>query len=184
MIMDCYNCGGTYRETTDFLKIDDDYVGPIRIEGVPYFICDNCGKILYTKEMSQAIEKHRDNRIEELLKSLPLGNFISATETASLLRISRQALNKNRRISRGFIYHTKIGNFTVFLRRSVLQFIETGDGRFPLHCRQVAPLIKYAESLQESFFTRQYSNNMRISQSKQNFLEDYGILKENSYAKR
>ena len=130
--MNCYNCGAAYRETTDLLEINDKYVGLISIEGIPYYFCDNCHDILYTEEMSRAIEALRDSRIEKLVRELPLGDFISASETSSLLGVSRQALNKNRRISNGFIYHTIVGNYTLYLKKSVLKFRETGDGRFPL----------------------------------------------------
>ena len=183
--MNCYNCGGTYREITDTLEINDDYVGSIYVEGASYYICENCRDILYTEEMAQAIEKARDNRIQELLGDLPLRNFVSASETASLLKISRQALNKNRRISNGFIYHTKIGNFTVFLRQSVLRFIKTSDGRFPLYSSsKLAPFSKYLEPFNDIIFSRHHLFNKAMTSYRPQSFEDYSSLKESSYAKQ
>ena len=107
--MNCYECGGVYQEKTDLLKILDPYVGKISIQGVTYYQCGNCHDILYTEEMSRAIETKRNRRIHELLNQLPIGDFISSTEAASILDISRQALHKNRRINHGFIHQTKFG---------------------------------------------------------------------------
>lgn len=163
--MNCFNCGSTYRETTDTLEVNDDYVGSIYVEGVPYYICENCQDILYTEEMAQAIEKARGSRIEELLRDLPLGDFVSASETASLLNISRQALNKNRRISNGFIFHTKIGNYTAFLRQSILRFIKTGDGRFPLSQR-LSPFPKYLLTSNETIFSPRHIYNIPMTTSR------------------
>ncbi len=129
--MKCAECSGNYREKSGFLEVIDPYLGPIAASGI-YDECETCGDILYTIELARAIDAARKAREQELLKQMPIGDFLSAAETASLLGISRQALNKHRRIRRGFIYHTTIGGFTVYLKKSVIQFKETGDGRFPL----------------------------------------------------
>ena len=97
--MNCYECGGVYQEKTDLLEILDPYVGKISIQGIPYYQCENCYDILYTEEMSRAIEAKRNRRIHELLNRLPIGDFINSIEAASILNISRQALHKNRRIN-------------------------------------------------------------------------------------
>ncbi len=131
--MRCYECGGTYSEKSDLFEFVDPYVGPISVQGIPYFQCDQCNDVLFTVEMSQALEEARNNRKQELLNQCPIGDFISASETASLLGISRQALHKNRRIRHGFIHQTTFGGATVYLKESVIQFEKTGDGRFPLY---------------------------------------------------
>ena len=182
--MNCYECNGTYRETTDLLQLDDAYVGTIGIEGIPYLICDNCNDILYTEQMSRAIDDARQKRIKELLGKLPLNDFISATDTASILGITRQALNKNRRISNGFIYYTMIGNFTVFLEQSVLRYKEIGDGRFPLYSAKQTQTARYIRNLHSEIFSSPYPFNKTIGPPLFRYLKDYGDLKEKYYAKR
>lgn len=130
--MNCYQCGGVYEAKSDSLKIFDFYVGRIEVRGIPYYQCRNCNDILYTEEMSRAIETERTRRIHELLIQYPLADFLNSTQVSSMLGISRQALHKHRRIKHGFIYQTKFAGITVYLKQSVLRFKSTGDGRFPL----------------------------------------------------
>jgi hypothetical protein len=139
--MKCYECGGNYQKFDDLFEYADPLVGLIQVQGVPYFKCDKNGEILFTIEMSKALDAARNNRIQELLRKYPLEDFIFAAKTAELLGISRQALHKNRRIKHGFIYHTEIDGITVYLVQSVLKFKETGDGRFPLNIREKASLL-------------------------------------------
>ena len=143
--MNCLECGGTYTEKSGIYVLDDPYIGKITIKGVPYYQCDKCEDILYSEAMAQAIDSERNKRIHEILSQFPISDFISAAETASILDISRQALHKNRRINHGFIYHTKFGGLTVYLRQSVLKYKRTGDGRSPLHFYDYSPSPAYIE---------------------------------------
>jgi hypothetical protein len=145
--MRCYKCGGTYIEKSDLYEFVDPYVGPISVQGVPYFRCEKCDDTLFTVEMAQALEDARNNRRQELLNQIPISDFLSASETASLLGISRQALHKNRRIRRGFIHQITFGGATVYLRKSVIQFKKTGDGRFPLYSGGHFILARYLEGI-------------------------------------
>ena len=129
--MICHECQGNYAEKTGKYTLDDPYFGAVSAQG-KYYECDKCGDVLLTPEISEALDSARDNLKQELLKKRPLGDFLSAAETASFLGISRQALNKNRRIRHGFIFQTAIGGFTVYLRQSVILYKEKGDGRFNL----------------------------------------------------
>lgn len=130
--MNCYECGSVYERKSDLLEIFDFYVGSIVVENTPYYECTDCHDILYTEEMSRAIETERSRLIHELLIQFPLADFFNSTQAASILRISRQALHKHRRIKHGFIYQTKFAGITLYLKQSVLRFKRTGDGRFPL----------------------------------------------------
>lgn len=136
--MKCNECQGNYVEKSGHYEMADPYVGTISVQG-KYYECDKCGDILLTPEISEAIDLARDNLKQELLKKRPLGDFVSASETASFLGISRQALNKNRRIRHGFIFQTAIGGFTVYLRQSVILYKENGDGRFNLRAPERIP---------------------------------------------
>jgi hypothetical protein len=133
--MNCLKCGGTYIEKSGDYELFDPYVGKIIIHGITYYQCDACEDILYTEAMAQAIESERNNRINEIVSQFPINDFASASDTASILGISRQALHKNNRINHGFIYQTKLGGFTFYLTQSVHQYKKSGDGRFPLQLR-------------------------------------------------
>lgn len=143
--MNCLECGGTYTEKFGYYSLHDEYVGNIIIKGIPYYQCDKCEDILYSKAMAQAIESERNKRIHYLLSQYPIGDFISATESASIMGISRQALHKNRRINHGFIYQAKFCGLTVYLKQSVQQYKKTGDGRFPLYFHDYKTPVEYIE---------------------------------------
>lgn len=145
--MNCLECGGKYIEKSGDYELLDPYVGKVVIRGITYYQCDNCNDILYTEKMAQAIETERNKRISELISQYPIKDFISASETASFLGISRQALHKNRRINRGFIYQASSCGAIVYLRQSVKQYKVTGDGRFPL---QSYPYIRSAKYIKET----------------------------------
>ena len=182
--MNCYECGGVYQEKSDLLEIFDSYVGKISIQGILYYQCGNCHDILYTEEMSRAIETKRNRRIHELLNQLPIGDFIISAEAASILDISRQALHKNHRINHGFIHQTKFGGVTVYLRQSVLQFKKTGDGRFPLYPHEYHHMAQYnGHSTSRHLALSYYSQQPNTWKKRPKFNNIFVNLKENSYAK-
>jgi len=130
--MKCHNCGGSYKRFKGPLRIQDPYVGSFEV-GIPeYLKCVNCGEYLLPGRWAEEVDRARARKLEELLTARPLREFITASEAARLLGISRQALHKNRRIRKGFIFHTRFGGGIVYLKKSVELFKETGDGRYPL----------------------------------------------------
>jgi hypothetical protein len=141
--MNCYQCGGVYELKSDSLQIFDLYVGRIEVPNTPYYECMDCHDILYTEEMSRAVETERNRLIHELLMQFPLADFLNSTQVASILGISRQALHKHRRIKHGFIYQTRFAGITFYLKQSVLRFKRTGDGRFPLQSQRRVSAIHY-----------------------------------------
>jgi hypothetical protein len=184
--MRCYKCDGTYLEKSDLFEIVDPYVGPISVQGIPYFKCNQCDDVLFTAEMAQALEEARNKRKQELLNQFPIGDFISASETASLLDISRQALHKNRRIRRGFIHQTTFGGAIVYLKKSVIQFKKTGDGRFPLCAAGHYIPAKYLESITLLDMTGIHSFHFPLMarlHAKPYFESTLTRLEKNSYAK-
>jgi len=130
--MRCYQCGGRYIAKHESLEFTDNYIGPFTVETAEYFECDKCSDYLFSPETSKRIEKARRLALEKKLQSLPITDFVTAAEAATILGISRQALHKHRRIRRGFIFQTQLSDKTVYLRKSVDLFKETGDGRFQL----------------------------------------------------
>jgi hypothetical protein len=180
--MNCYQCGGVYETKSDSLEIFDFYVGKIEVRGIPYYQCRNCHDILYTEEMSHAIETERNRRIHELLNQLPLADFVSSAEVASMLGISRQALHKHRRIKHGFIYQTKFAAITVYLKQSVLRFKRTGDGRFPLQPRRYGYSTEYVKGTVRTEIPAAYERYPEPIRPMHPFLEKkHVILKEYSY---
>jgi hypothetical protein len=131
--MQCLECGGSYVESSERYIYKDPVVGDIPVQGLKFYRCNKCGDVLFTTEILDAIEKQVTERKEQLIGSLPIHDFVTAAETARLLGVSRQALNKNRRIKRGFIHQTIFGDNIVYVKKSVLQYRRTCDGRYPLH---------------------------------------------------
>jgi hypothetical protein len=134
--MECDRCSGQMSEETGTLRLDDPYVGRITIPNVPFFKCKECLEYAYPLETAREIERARQSATIRAIKKFPIEEFVSSAEAAKYLGISRQALNKNRRIKRGFVYKTKIGDGCVlYLHRSLVQYkedIEKHDGRFPM----------------------------------------------------
>lgn len=128
--MRCYSCGGTYEKKHGKLDLSDDSIGFYSVCDVDYHKCDRCDRLLYPSSTVDAIEQNREKIFNEYIQREAVGNFISASETANILEISGQALSKNRRIRRGFIYGIKIGKITLYHKKSVELFKCAGDGRF------------------------------------------------------
>lgn len=130
--MHCNQCGRQYIARHGDLELNDPYVGPFTVEAVEYLECDGCGDLAYSTETIKKIEKTRRLTLENELQSLPIRDFVPAAEAATILGISRQALHKHRRIRRGFIFQTQFSDKTVYLKKSVELFRDTGDGRFQI----------------------------------------------------
>ena len=183
--MYCYECGGNYQKKYDLLEVTDPYIGIIAIQGVEYYQCSQCASVLYTEEMSRAIESERNRLIQGFLNSLPVGDFISAADTAAILAITRQALHKNRRINHGFIFQTKISGTTFYLRRSAVQFKETGDGRFLLYPHGYISSERYIEDTVPLKYDQVYNYYSQGTPQSQRTLfrkSTVSILEENCYA--
>jgi len=181
--MNCLECGGNYIEKSGTYELIDPYVGKIIIEGVTYYQCDKCKDILYSESIAQAIESERNKRIHEILSQFPISDFVNATETASILGISRQALHKNRRINHGFIYQTKFSGLTVYLKQSVQKYKKTGDGRFPLQLQGFKLSSEYVKDTIPIRISSNYESYPRAIKSPSPFTKvNYVGPKEYNYA--
>ena len=140
--MKCLECGGTYQSYTGELSIKDDCIGEFTVARLTYMKCGSCGDLMFAPTAARLIENSRKSALENAIKSRPLKEFISASEAAAILGISRQALHKHRRIRRGFIFQTHFDGKIVYLKRSVLRFKQISDGRFPLLSR--SPMAAYS----------------------------------------
>ena len=125
--MKCPNCGKDLRKEIGDIEIADPRVGVLRIQQAEYWECSGCGTKLYTPATAVRIDEERRNMREELIKKRPIGEFITLTGAAHLLGVSKQAVHKNRKL-----YSVKLGRKPVYLKKSVIKYKETQDGRFPL----------------------------------------------------
>lgn len=180
--MNCLVCGETYVEKSGTYELIDPYVGKIIIKGFTYYQCDKCKDILYSEAMAQAIELERNNRINEILNQFPISDFMSASDTASSLGISRQALHKNRRINRGFIYQTKFCGVTVYLNQSVQKYKKTGDGRFPLQVYGYVPSSEYVIDTVPIKILSTYDSYPKPIKNYHSFTGKHLVTKEYNYA--
>ena len=135
--MRCPECAGQLETRLETLHILDEIAGLLVIGNAEYRICRKCGSRSYPAATAARIEEKRRDRIQELVHQLPVSEFVTTRQAASLLGVSKQAFSKNQRIKAGFIYRTTLGDKKIYLKSSVLRFRSVGDGRFPL--RQYTP---------------------------------------------
>ncbi|TRZ50631.1 hypothetical protein D4S03_06400 [bacterium] len=143
--MNCLKCGSTYLPKKQKLVISDKYVGPISIENASYYQCEKCDEKLLPVATARRIDKRRQEMFREYLQNQPISAFFSASEMASFLGISRQALHKHKRIRKGFIYNTFFENRVIYLRKSADLYKKTGDGRFDVSYSGATLNLKQSE---------------------------------------
>ncbi len=131
-MMKCGSCGAELVSVAGPLRLSDGFVGPYVANVRDHLECAVCGEILIPGEAAAVVDAARLRRLEELLLTRPLGDFVTASQAAEMLGVSRQALHKNRRVRNGFIFHVRFGENVLYLQQSVELFKELGDGRFPL----------------------------------------------------
>jgi hypothetical protein len=158
--MRCYECGGKFKERRDpRFRVDDEAIGTVYVADISFMECETCASRLFAPAEAGKIDNARAEALDGILQSMPLKSFLSAAETAQRLGISRQALHKHRRISRGFIYHTEFGDARVYLRKSISLFLKSGDGRFTLRQPEPKPAT-YEENAQGSFIPFEAANEI------------------------
>lgn len=141
--MRCLSCGGTFKNKSGSLIIEDAIIGSFTVHGIEYSQCGQCAKLRYPSRTAKTIEEKKEQIKTKLIGRLPVSEFIGAVEVSTILGISRQALNKHRRIKNGFIYSFKSKNRSIYHIKSVELFKQTGDGRFPLHNHPTNQGFKY-----------------------------------------
>ena len=130
--MKCGLCNNELTLKRGDVEFDSRSLGLIFVPDLKFYECETCGdKLLSPTESDKAIE-YIANRENQLIKKLPIEEFITATEAAEILEISKQAFSKNHKIKRGLIYSTKIGDRKYYLEQSVRLFKEKKNGKFQL----------------------------------------------------
>jgi hypothetical protein len=128
----CNECGSQCKPVTGRYVYHDKTVGEIVLPDAKYLKCIHCGDVMLTMQTAKKLSDMRKQLINDFMNDQPISEFITTREAAEFLGITRQALHKNRRIDRGFVYSKTIGDVKLFHKRSLDIFKETGDGRFPL----------------------------------------------------
>ncbi len=130
--MKCLDCGGEYIELIANIDIEDISIGEFTVENVTHRKCSSCGGLLFPLETVKIIEAKEKEIKEYRLGQYPITDFIGAVDAAKILSVTRQALHRNRRIRRGFIYSVRFDGKIAYLKESVRLYKDTGDGRFML----------------------------------------------------
>jgi hypothetical protein len=130
--MRCTECGGEIREVVMPVIMDMPFVGQVVSRPVLHEKCQKCGETMLPREASKALDEAYYAKERQLVEAFPVGDFVPAEGAAEMLGKSRQALHKDSKIRRGFVYRVMIGNSWLYLRRSVEKYREDGDGRFDL----------------------------------------------------
>lgn len=135
MNMKCGDCGTEMVFRRGEIDIDNVSLGSFQLHDVEFWECPACNDQILPAETWTAADQEEGRLIKERISQLPVGDFISAAETAQILDVTRQGLHKNKRIGRGFVYSTMIDGKKFYHKKSVEQFKQTGDGRFALSNR-------------------------------------------------
>ncbi len=130
--MKCGLCNNELILKRGDIEFNSRSLGRILVPDLKFHECEMCGdKLLSPKESDKAI-KYIADRENQLIKKLPIEEFIAANEAAKILNISKQAFSKHPKIKRGLIYSVKIGNRKYYHEESVRLFKEIKNGKFQL----------------------------------------------------
>ena len=135
--MECALCNGKLTDKYDTIEFESKTIGQIFVPNIRQTVCEECGDILLTPRESERIISYVKHREKTAIGRLPVSEFASLNEAAKILGVTKQAFSKNPRIKAGLIYSVSIGGRRYYNRKSVEQFMETGNGRYLLPKREV-----------------------------------------------
>ena len=138
--MRCSNCGKRLVQKTGLYISENEYLGCISVDLQDSHECRDCEDVYLSWKDVGRLEQAENDVQERLLKRRPVSDFVTQKETAEMLGITKQAVSKNGRIKRGFIFHTEFDGRKMYLRDSVELYKKTGDGRFSLDVRSTQML--------------------------------------------
>lgn len=128
----CALCSGTINKAAKSVEFNSIPLGKIFVPDILVYECEKCLDQTLDNEQSDLLIRKVKELENKAFAQLPIGEFMSAKETYGYLGISKQALSKDKKIKRGFIYSVKIGTQSFYYKKSVFRFKETRDGRIPL----------------------------------------------------
>lgn len=130
--MKCALCDGNIVKKKDILLFKSKILGEVYIPNIDFEECESCGDKLFSPESSEKISSYIRQEEQCAIGMMPIEAFITATEAAALLEITKQAFSKNNRVKRGLIYSVTKGNNKLYLKESVELFKEKNNGKFLL----------------------------------------------------
>lgn len=155
--MNCALCNGEVVKQKGSFPFKSKTLGMLSIPNISFEECQSCGDKLLSPQSSEKVLKYVREKEQEAIDSMPIRDFISASEAAEILGITKQAFSKHPRIKRGLIYSATKGKRKLFIEKSVKLFKNEGNGKFllpqaqrydQLELTKPAPtyiLIKYVE---------------------------------------
>jgi len=130
--MHCALCNGNTTKQTGEHQFKSKILGQILVPHITFERCSECNNKTFSSEDSAALMAYVQKKERDAIEKLPVSGWISATDAANVLGVSKQAFSKNPKIKRGFIYSIKIGDRKFYYKKSVQRFMETNDGRLQL----------------------------------------------------
>jgi hypothetical protein len=130
--MKCALCDNQVIKRQGSIEFNTRSLGIISVPGLEFMECIACHEKLLTSEQSDKAIDYIANKEQELIRTLPIGEFITANKAADLLAVTKQAFSKNPKIKAGMMYSVKIGNRSFYHRKSVELFRVQGNGKFLL----------------------------------------------------
>ncbi|MCK5680432.1 YgiT-type zinc finger protein [bacterium] len=144
--MICLNCGIAAVEHCGDIVLNNRTIGDFTVTDITYQECSKCGEQFFSPETLDAIESKEKEIKECRLGQYPITDFIGAVAAAKILGVTRQALHRNRRIRRGFIYSVVHEGKIEYLKKSVELYKKEGDGRFELVPQSTMEQAEYVKN--------------------------------------
>lgn len=137
--MNTCSCCGKQQQKKSGYTWESKFYGTIFIPDVEYLHCE-CGAEEISSEILKMVEEEEQRLCSKLLlqklDSIDDINrqYLKNSGLVKMLGITRQAIAKNVLLPRK-IYNIVLFGNRYYLRKSVELFLRTGDGRFPLVCK-------------------------------------------------
>ena len=128
--MKCALCDGDIVKKTGGVLFKSKTLGEITVPDIEFKECESCGDKLLSPAASDKMIDYVRQKEQEVIGSLPIDDFIPASEAADILGFTKQAFSKHPKIKRGLIYSVIKGKRKLFLKKSVELFKEKGNGKF------------------------------------------------------
>ena len=124
--MNCALCNNKLTAKFGAIDFHTQSLGRISVPNLNYLECEYCGEKLLSSTAGNKAAEYIAKQEQERINKLPIGEFITANESAEILGITKQAFSKNPKIRRGFIYASQIGDRKYYHKESVKLFKEKG----------------------------------------------------------
>jgi len=133
--MICGECKSKMLSNYSDYSMESKLIGNVLIPKIKFHICPNihCGNTsIDYKNLDKAL-KFLENEEHKVIRTLPIGDFISAQQAAKILAVSKQYFSKLINKKKRLFVISKIDTRSYFLKDSILQFQKTGDGRIRIN---------------------------------------------------